>query len=283
MASAETVAFLNIQQAGKYRLRVAREKVFQLNVCLYMHDPTPFRIEINTLLLNAISFGLYQRWMSLYTERPYLKRTPVESVEAKVLGNTHLMGGYQILLGGILISSIMFLLELISPKIKCLKRFFISINFWINKSICKVFEFFVSWQTDIWDKYYNAVVRKLLVLKLPTRIRHNCSVTSIKLLVERYEIPFSLILGRLLHILSFHQLEKKNQVPEKIYLKHFILTHQYFCKPSSVHQSFHQKVSYKTDRTVPQSSQLYSVSSTKSILRIPLDIPLKTLNSRSVL
>lgn len=107
---------------------MAKEVVSQVTLCIYMHKPTPLREEINKHILSAASFGLIKRWVGIYTSKPKFARSTEEQVEIKALGNLHLLGGYQIFLGGILISTLVFSIEICSKKIRCVRKIIDFVN-----------------------------------------------------------------------------------------------------------------------------------------------------------
>jgi hypothetical protein len=128
LISHNNLDYLNIQNVGKYFYRRSKEVMFFFHTCIYMHKPTPLREKVNEIILDAVSFGLVRQWVSIYSKRGYSRSANVDQKEPKPLNNSHLLGGYQIYLGGLSISIIVFILEVLSRKIKCLRMIFNFIN-----------------------------------------------------------------------------------------------------------------------------------------------------------
>lgn len=117
------VDYMNILNFGQGFFRTAKEVVFYVYLCVYMHKPTPFREEVNEIIRNAATFGLIEQWVSLYNERLYSKYR-AENKEPKPLSNNHILGGYELFAGGMTCAFIAFLLEILSTKIRFLRKFF---------------------------------------------------------------------------------------------------------------------------------------------------------------
>lgn len=65
--------------------------------------------------------GLIQFWKKRYGDYDFFKK-PSESREPQKLSNIHLAGGYQVFLGSLAISGIVFAMELLSVRLAPLRR-----------------------------------------------------------------------------------------------------------------------------------------------------------------
>lgn len=121
LSSEEHTAYLNAQVFPHHHYHYASEIVFVFNLCIYLHRQSCLTQEINVNILNFQSNGLLQSWSKEFVDMSYLKERI--SAVPKVLTNEQLFGSYELLASGLIISIIVFIIELLSVKVPRMKKF----------------------------------------------------------------------------------------------------------------------------------------------------------------
>ncbi|KAG5675518.1 hypothetical protein PVAND_005414 [Polypedilum vanderplanki] len=125
LGSEEHVAWLNQKETPEKFYHYTEEVVSVFNLCIYMHRQTCLAHNVNENIIKLTNSGLMESWKKKFVDRSYLKLRINE--EPKQLDNEKLAGAYKLLIYGLIISFIVFIVELISFRFKCLHR--VMINF----------------------------------------------------------------------------------------------------------------------------------------------------------
>lgn len=120
LSSEEHTAYLNALVFPNQHFRYAPEIVSVFNLCIYLHRQSCIAQEINLNILNFKSNGLLQAWEKEFVDRSYLVERKI--VEPKVLKIEQLLGAYELLAIGLSLSFSVFLIELCSSKLSCMRR-----------------------------------------------------------------------------------------------------------------------------------------------------------------
>lgn len=120
LSSEEHTAYLNAEVFPDKYFHCADEVVSTFNLCIYMHRQSCLSEEINQYILSFKSTGLLDAWVKKFVDRKYLKERVTS--EPKVLVNEQLLGTYEVLVFGLLLASLVFLLEVCSVHVYALRR-----------------------------------------------------------------------------------------------------------------------------------------------------------------
>lgn len=121
LSSEEHIAYLNAQEFPENHFHFAGEIFLAFNLCIYLHRQSCFTENINQNILKFKNSGLLGEWVEEFVDRSYLKERKIS--EPKVLVNDQLLGAYEMLAAGLLLGVFVFLLEIGSIRIKCLRKF----------------------------------------------------------------------------------------------------------------------------------------------------------------
>lgn len=120
-SSEEFTAFLNAEVFPDQFFHHAEETVSVFNLVIYLHRQSCLTHPINLNILQFLSSGLMECWVSGLIDRSYLLERKAN--EPKVLVNDQLLGAYQLLAFGLLLGAVAFLVEILSTRVYVLKKF----------------------------------------------------------------------------------------------------------------------------------------------------------------
>lgn len=98
-----------------------RDHVAAFPVALYYPKKSHLKEVFDERMRQIQPAGLIQFWKKRYGDYDFFKK-PSESREPRKLSNIHLAGGYQVFLGSLAISGIVFAMELLSVRLAPLRR-----------------------------------------------------------------------------------------------------------------------------------------------------------------
>lgn len=110
----------NKRAYGKQFIEVCKEHLYTLQIGIYFRKNSHLVHSVNKIIAAMLTNGLINYWESELMNAKYLKRQPA-SKEPKKLDFDQLAGGLFVLLLGLFLSALVFIIELFSMKIKCLK------------------------------------------------------------------------------------------------------------------------------------------------------------------
>lgn len=131
LSSQDHIAFLNQGAFPKAFFHSAEEIVSSFNLCIYLHRQSCLAQRINENILALQSNGLMMTWAKKFVDYSYLKEKTVS--EPKVLVFEQLRGAYELLAIGLALSFFVFLLEVLSIRVRCLRK--LLRKMWRQKSI----------------------------------------------------------------------------------------------------------------------------------------------------
>lgn len=109
LTSKDHLAYRNIQSFPNRYYSHAPQVLFGNNLVIYMTKNTCLAYQFDQNINNLNSGGLIEIWATRFIDKNFLKRQP--SNRSRALQLTHLFGAFQLLLGGLIISFSVFLLE----------------------------------------------------------------------------------------------------------------------------------------------------------------------------
>jgi hypothetical protein len=116
LTSEDHLAYRNIQASPNVFFRHATESIMTYNIAIYMHKQSCLSYQFNQMIVNLVSAGLVQNWASKYIDKSFLKRKSVS--KAVGLNMPQLLGAFQLLVTGLVISFFVFILETFSVRLK---------------------------------------------------------------------------------------------------------------------------------------------------------------------
>lgn len=116
LTSADHLAYRNIMASPNRYFRHAPETIITYNIVVYMYKQSCLKSQVNQMLINLVNGGLVSQWASKFIDKNYLKH-PSTSKEVK-LNMNNLLGAFQLLAAGLIISSVAFLIEAFVPHLK---------------------------------------------------------------------------------------------------------------------------------------------------------------------
>ena len=121
LSSEEHTAYSNADAFADKYYHHSSEVVSVFNLCIYLHRQSCLTEPINQNILKFLSNGLMEQWVRNLVDRKYLKEW--KATEPKVLVNEQLLGAYELLAFGLLLSTIAFLIEIGSTRVSVLRNF----------------------------------------------------------------------------------------------------------------------------------------------------------------
>lgn len=120
-SSEEHVAYMNQRFFPRAFFHTAEEIIFSFNLCIYMHRQSCLTQEINHNILKLQSCGMLEAWSKKFVDPSFLKERTFN--EPKVMVVQQLLGSYELLFIGLILSLKAFIFEVISTKISFLRKF----------------------------------------------------------------------------------------------------------------------------------------------------------------
>lgn len=102
----------NINPDGSSKLYEIRQSVLKNYICMYTMRGYPLLEQINSNVIMFLENGLFYKWVRDTESRPYVK----SSNEHEKLGITHLKGIFGLWLTGLLLSILVFIIEILISK-----------------------------------------------------------------------------------------------------------------------------------------------------------------------
>lgn len=129
LTSVDHLAYRNIHAFPDRYYNHAPDVIFANNLVIYLNKDSCLTYQFDEIIENLISGGLIETWASNFIDKNFLKHRSSNS--AKTLNFSQLLGAFQLLLTGIIMSSIVFLVEFIHERVKTrvLQRFLTENNF----------------------------------------------------------------------------------------------------------------------------------------------------------
>lgn len=121
LTSKEHVAYLNILSSPQRYYIHSPDVIFTFNLVIYMPKQSCLEQEFNNQILALTGGGFLESWALRFIDRDYMKEN--KDIEPTQLNVSQLLGGYELLVLGLSIATFVFLLELLSYRIKSLRHF----------------------------------------------------------------------------------------------------------------------------------------------------------------
>lgn len=121
LSSEEHVAYLNVQASPHRFYKTSPDVVFSFNLVIYMQKQSCLEQEFNDQILALTGGGFLDSWALRFINRDHMKE--LNDHQPTKLNMSQLSGGYELLISGLLIATVVFLMELLSYRIKLLRYF----------------------------------------------------------------------------------------------------------------------------------------------------------------
>lgn len=112
LTSEDHLAYRNIQASPHRYYRHAPETVLTYNIVIYMHKQSCLVDSVDENVMYLVSGGLVQQWAQKFTDKVFLKYTPTS--KAVGLNMRQLLGAFQLLVTGLVLSAMLLILEMFS-------------------------------------------------------------------------------------------------------------------------------------------------------------------------
>ena len=121
--SLDSVIDANKISYGKHFIEVCKEHLYTLQTGIYFQQNSYLVATVNVVIADIVQNGLISYWENDLMNEKYLSRPPITK-DPKKLEFHQLSGGFFILIMGLILSLIIFLMELILNKFKSFNSLF---------------------------------------------------------------------------------------------------------------------------------------------------------------
>jgi hypothetical protein len=123
LTSEDHLIYYNMMNYPNVLVNIASEPLFSIKLCIYLKKKSSLIGQINKQLIALTTHGFIKQWKYSFIERRFLTK-PKQNPEPKKLNLSQVKGGFQLLLFGAFMAGVVFLLELLSVRLKMLRTFF---------------------------------------------------------------------------------------------------------------------------------------------------------------
>lgn len=121
LASRDSALHYNFENRKNFTIKICEEILYNRQFGIYFQKPTFLKQVFDEKLHQFMQYGLIEWWVDSYTEKPFEN---TQSKHPKQIKLNELSGLYKILLFGLLLSVLVFCLEIFSLKYKSLEKVF---------------------------------------------------------------------------------------------------------------------------------------------------------------
>lgn len=120
LISEDHLAYMNMLTYPNVMVNYAKEVLATFNLCVYFNKKSSLIREVNNNLIDFNTYGFVKLWKSKFIQKRYLFKQI--NKEPKDLQISQLLGGFEMLCMGLAISFLAFVIELLTLKLKILKK-----------------------------------------------------------------------------------------------------------------------------------------------------------------
>lgn len=122
LSSVDHVKYENKKSYSLGKLQILKENVFTFQICIYLQKSSCLMDTLNDYILKITQSGIISKWIESLQENKY--ETAKKGKQPQKLTNEQFLGTYILCLCGLLISCVVFALEILSKKLKFLQNIF---------------------------------------------------------------------------------------------------------------------------------------------------------------